>query len=148
MNWYLAVLKKYAVFDGRARRTEFWMFHLINLFICAAYVLAHRAIFPARTSYALIGGAHPIVGMGTEITWASAEFLLLLPLLLFGVAIYIPSFAVTVRRLHDTGRSGGFWLISAVPYIGVLILWIVLARDSQPGKNEYGPNPKDKEMQE
>jgi uncharacterized membrane protein YhaH (DUF805 family) len=143
MNWYLAVLKKYAVFDGRAQRMEFWVFHLINLLICATYLFFHKVTFSAITSYAFSDGAFPIAGTSVEITRGFVEFLLLFPLLLFLLMIVIPSFAVTVRRLHDTGRSGGWVLISVVPYIGYIVLLVVLISNSQPGANEYGPNPKD-----
>ncbi|GAA5513385.1 inner membrane protein YhaH [Deinococcus carri] len=61
---------------------------------------------------------------------------------LYGLALFLPSLAVTIRRLHDTGRSGWWVLISLIPLIGGLVLFIFLVLDSQPGPNKWGPNPK------
>jgi len=62
--------------------------------------------------------------------------------ILYSLAIFIPSLAVGVRRLHDTGRSGWWLLISLIPLIGTIWLFILLVLDSNPGDNKYGPNPK------
>ncbi len=118
MNWYLGVLKKYAVFSGRARRKEYWMFILVNVII--AFVLG------------LIDG---IVGVALE----SDQSLLTT---LYTLAILLPSLAVGVRRLHDTGRSAWWLLIALVPIIGPIVLLVFLVQDSQHGDNQYGPNPK------
>lgn len=118
MNWYLEVLKKYAVFSGRARRTEFWMFTLVNIAVSMLLAFVDNS-FGMTVSYG--------VGMLSS---------------LYGLAVLIPSLAVAVRRLHDTGRSGWWWLISLVPLIGAVVLLIFAAQDSQPGSNKYGPNPK------
>jgi uncharacterized membrane protein YhaH (DUF805 family) len=61
---------------------------------------------------------------------------------LYGLAVFIPSLAVGVRRLHDTGRSGWWLLISLVPIIGIIVLIVFLVQDSQNGTNQYGENPK------
>jgi uncharacterized membrane protein YhaH (DUF805 family) len=113
MSWYLAVLKKYAVFSGRARRKEFWMFYLFYLIIVVVLSVIEW----------MIG----IPGILTGI---------------YSLALIIPSIAVTVRRLHDTGRSGWWWWILLVPVIGAIVLLVFMLLDSQPGDNEYGPNPK------
>jgi len=118
MSWYLDVLKKYAVFSGRARRKEYWMFVLVNVII--AFVLG------------LIDG---IVGVALE----SDQSLLST---LYTLAILLPSLAVGVRRLHDTGRSAWWLLIALVPIIGPIVLLVFLVQDSQHGDNQYGPNPK------
>lgn len=113
MNWYLDVIKnKYFNFDGRARRTEYWMFTLFN--IIAIVVLAVIDSFIGK----------PIL-QG-----------------LYMLAILLPALGVTVRRLHDTGRSGWWILVSFVPFIGGLILLVFTVLDSQPGDNQYGANPK------
>ncbi len=114
MKWYLAVLRKYAVFSGRARRTEYWMFVLINLIV--ALVLG--AIDGLLGSQGLLGG-------------------------LYSLAVLIPSLAVAVRRLHDTNRSGWWILINLIPLIGWIIFIIFAVQDSQPGANQHGPNPKE-----
>jgi len=113
MNWYLEVLKKYAVFGGRARRKEYWMFFLFNIII--AFVLGFVE--------GLAGGPG-IVGM------------------LYSLAVLIPGIAVSVRRLHDTGRSGWWLLIGLVPLIGAIVLLVFMVQDSNPGENQYGANPK------
>ena len=108
MDWYLQVLRKYAVFSGRARRKEYWMFVLVHIIISIV-------IF-------IIGSF--AVG-------------------LYGLAIITPAFAVAIRRLHDTGRSGWWLLVNCVPIIGGIILLIWMVKDSDEGENQYGPNPKE-----
>ena len=120
MSWYLEVLQKYAVFDGRARRKEYWMFILINLLVSVMLVAIDN----------LIGTFSPQVGAG-------------LLQGLYSLAILIPTLAVTVRRLHDTGRTGWWILIGLVPVIGGSVLLIFMVLDSGPGTNQYGPNPKE-----
>ena len=113
MNWYLEPLKKYAVFSGRARRKEYWMFILFNMVIF--FVLGLIEGFAG--SPGVLGG-------------------------IYGLAVLIPTIAVFVRRLHDTNRSGWWWLISFIPLIGAVVLLVFMVQDSQPGENQYGPNPK------
>ena len=119
MYWYLAVLKKYAVFSGRARRREYWVFVLFNCII--GVVVPFIIWFIPDTSVVTFIG----------VLW-----------LIYALGIVIPSFAVFVRRLHDTGRTGWWSFIGLVPLIGVFVLLVVLVRDSQPGENRYGPSPK------
>lgn len=114
MNWYLKVLKQYAVFSGRARRTEYWMFFLFNLII----------VFVLGFVEALVGGPGVI---GT----------------LYSLAVLIPSIAVSVRRLHDTDRSGWWLLIALIPLIGTIVLLVFMVQDGKPGQNQYGANPKE-----
>jgi uncharacterized membrane protein YhaH (DUF805 family) len=113
MNWYLKVLKQYADFNGRARRQEFWMFVLFNI-IFSMVAGALDAVFG---SWGAIGG-------------------------LYGLFVLIPGLAVSVRRLHDTGKSGWMLLIALIPLIGTIWLIVLLATDSTPGNNQYGDNPK------
>ena len=61
---------------------------------------------------------------------------------LYGLAVFIPGFAVAVRRLHDTGKSGWWLLILLVPLLGVIVFLVFMVQDSQPGENQYGANPK------
>ncbi len=113
MNWYLDVLKKYAVFSGRARRQEYWMFVLF-------YVI----------SYVLLGIIEGIVNLSGILTG------------IYALAVLVPSLAVGARRLHDTGRSGWWLLIALIPLVGAIVLIYFAVQDSQPGENQYGPNPK------
>jgi uncharacterized membrane protein YhaH (DUF805 family) len=112
MKWYLEVLKKYAVFSGRASRKEFWMFVLFNLIITA-----------------VLGFVEGLLGLPVAIHN------------LYGLAVLVPTIAVSVRRLHDTGKSGKWFLLALIPIVG-LILIAYYVQDSQEGQNEYGPNPK------
>jgi len=114
MNWYLAVLKNYAGFSGRARRKEYWMFVLFNtIFSIVALILDYilETVFIIYILYIL--------------------------------AILIPALAVLVRRLHDIGKSGWWYFICLVPIIGGIWLLVLLVTDSTPGENQYGPNPKE-----
>ncbi len=112
MNWYLTVLQQYAVFSGRARRKEYWMFILINAIIAAAI--------------SMVDGMLSTVDLG----------------LIYSLVVLIPTIAVTVRRLHDTDRSGWWILISLIPLVGGIVLLVFMAIDGTPGKNQYGSNPK------
>lgn len=116
MNYYLGVLGKYAVFSGRASRSEFWYFALFNMII--SFAISFIGIFGVPAS----------VVSGLSI--------------IYMLAVLIPGIAVGVRRLHDTNHSGWWYFILFVPIIG-WIVWIVFAvTDSDPIDNQYGPNPK------
>lgn len=119
MRWYIKVLKQYADFQGRARRKEYWWFFLVNVLIGfgLGVIEAGAGIIDPTTGYGPLSG-------------------------LYTLAILIPGFAVSVRRLHDTGRRG-WWLLSGlVPVIGPLVLLYFFVQDSEAGENDYGPNPK------
>jgi uncharacterized membrane protein YhaH (DUF805 family)/Tfp pilus assembly major pilin PilA len=112
MNWYLAALRNYATFSGRARRREYWYFVLFN----------------------------SLIAVGIAAVDALTDFKL--PSAIYNIAMFIPSIAVFFRRLHDTGRSGWWWLIGLVPVVGWIVILIFLVQDSQAGDNRFGPNPK------
>lgn len=125
MYWYLKVLKNYANFSGRARRKEFWMFGLIHFIIMMVL-------------YGLIIGAAAVGGEeGTLVLAAMGLYGL------YALFILIPGIAVTVRRLHDIGRTGTWWLVGFVPFIGAIVLLIFAVTDSEPGANQFGENPKE-----
>lgn len=119
MIWWLIAMKKYVDFSGRARRTEYWMFALFNM-IFAVVALVLDSILGTVSEGSVYGLFYG----------------------LFSLAIMLPTWAVTVRRLHDVGKSGWWILISLVPIIGGIWLFILTISDSQPGENAYGPNPK------
>src|SRR5579859_7499999 len=112
MDRYIKALENYAVFSGRARRAEFWYFNLFNVLIQLGL-----GIFDYFLGLRLLEG-------------------------LYGLAILIPSIAVTTRRLHDTDRSGWWQLLLLLPLIGWIVLIVFEFQDSQAGPNRYGPNPK------
>lgn len=113
MEWYLAVLKNYAGFSGRARRQEYWMFVLFNAIISIVLMTLEGLL----GLYGVLGG-------------------------LYSLAVFIPSIAVSIRRLHDTGRSGWWMLIGFVPLLGAIVLLIFFIQDSMQGSNQYGLSPK------
>lgn len=106
------VFSNYANFQGRARRSEYWYF-----------VLFYGIVMLCLSLLALIPGA-------------------VLLTVIFWLGTVVPNLAVSWRRLHDTGRSGAWVFLSLVPLVGVLILILWMAEDSQPGTNPFGPNPK------
>lgn len=113
MEWYLKVIKNYVGFEGRARRKEFWMFTLFNLIISFVISLVEGLV-----------GIAPMVSS------------------LYTLAVFLPSLAVGIRRLHDTGRSGWWVLLGFIPLVGAIILIIFACQDSQGNDNQYGSNPK------
>lgn len=136
MEWYLMAWRKYAEFDGRSRRKEYWMFTLFNvlaIFALGALAMAAGAILATR---------------GTEAS-ANSMILLFIPIGIYGLAITIPGLAVATRRFHDVGKSGwmlfllmALGVIPVVGFITAIIQIIFLCQDSVPGPNQYGPNPK------
>lgn len=117
MSWYFKVLKKYAVFKGRACRREYWMFMLVNFVI-----------------YLVIGIIEGVVDSIVEIDISIIS-------LLYSFAILIPSIAVLVRRLHDTNHSGWWYFIIFVPF-GIIALLVLTIQIGQSGRNRYGLSPK------
>lgn len=118
MNWYIAVIKKYAVFAGRARRKEYWLFTLFNLLIAMGCGFLDGML-------GMVGslGLGPIGGI-------------------YSLAMLLPGIAVTVRRLHDTDRSGWWLLLAFIPLIGGIVIFVFMVLDSTPGNNRFGANPK------
>jgi uncharacterized membrane protein YhaH (DUF805 family) len=119
MSWYLTVLQKYAVFSGRARRKEYWMFYLFNVLIGFC-----------------LGVLSGLMGQGGESLVMPVAFL-------YTVAVFIPGLAVTVRRLHDTDHSGMWLLVAFIPFVGALVLLYFTLLEGDRGNNQYGPDPKD-----
>lgn len=124
MKWYFGVWKKYATFRGRARRKEYWTFSLLSILFGFVIMLAVGVI--GTFILAAIPDPEPVQAGALLGALANAAYTL---------AVFIPTVAVTVRRLHDTGRSG-WWLF--IPVVNFILLF----GDSQPSTNEYGPNPK------
>ena len=119
MKWFFVVLKKYAVFAGRAQRREFWCFGLVACIVALALLAIDIATdtYDREVRLGLLSG-------------------------IFVLAILLPSIAVGVRRLHDMGKSGWWWLISLIPFIGSIVLLIMCAQSGESGSNQYGPDPR------
>jgi len=123
MNWYITVLKKYATFEGRASRSEFWYFNLIHILIIS--IGSGLIIF--------------LVNQNIDDTLIGIIYFILIG---YSLVTFLPQLGVLVRRLHDTGRSGWWYFVVLIPLIGVVILLILLCLDSKEEKNKYGKNPK------
>ncbi|WP_379963369.1 DUF805 domain-containing protein [Epilithonimonas sp. UC225_85] len=121
MKWYLKVMKQYADFNGRARRTEYWMFILFNCIFAITAIVLDNILglkFNSKVPYGFI-------------------------YLVYVLITLIPGIAVAVRRLHDVDKSGWFYFIAFIPLIGGIWLLILFCTEGTPGKNEYGINPKE-----
>ena len=118
----VSVFQNYVNFSGRARRSEYWYFVLFNFIV--GFVLG----FLGR----LVGGD----SLFNPFQILSG---------LYSLAVLIPTLALCWRRLHDIGRSGGWYFIALVPLVGAILLLIWFCTDSQSGTNQYGPNPKESE---
>ncbi|HEY1498182.1 MAG TPA: DUF805 domain-containing protein [Acidobacteriaceae bacterium] len=121
MEWYLLVLQKYAEFNGRSRRKEYWTYTLITMiFFIVLYSVGLFMIMQGNKLGIAVMGVYG----------------------LYALATFVPSLAVCIRRLHDTNRSGWWILISLVPLVGGIILIVLLAIEGDPANNLYGPSPK------
>lgn len=125
LGWMTLPLRRYADFTGRSCRKEFWMFHVVFVLVTVIALIL----------MAIDGPDHPFEESSgvTDITmglWAISL-----------VALFIPWLAVQVRRLHDQDKSGWFALFHFVPYLGFVIVYILMALDGTHGENQYGPDP-------
>ena len=120
MDWYIKVLKQYADFNGRARRTEYWVFLVFIIVFSGTAMLIDKVLEIVIVE----------IGYG--------------PLfLIYALAMLIPGLAVGVRRLHDVGKSGWMLLIGLIPVIGTIWLLVLFLSDGTSGVNEFGENPKE-----
>jgi uncharacterized membrane protein YhaH (DUF805 family) len=115
--WKTVVLGNYTNFSGRARRSEYWWFALTSVIVSVVFNIVSS----------VSDGLNAIVGLVGLVYW---------------LGTLIPSLAVAVRRLHDTGRSGWMLLLALIPLVGAIILIVFLASDSAKGSNKYGASPK------
>ncbi|MDP4545578.1 DUF805 domain-containing protein [Psychrobacter faecalis] len=115
MDWFKKGLRNYANFSGRARRKEYWYFVLVQMGLVIIAMILDAIIFNSE-----IGLFYIVVALG----------------------LFLPGLAVTIRRLHDTSRSGWWFLISILPLIGSIILLVFLASDTKLETNQWGPPAK------
>lgn len=125
-KYFIDTLKnRYAEFDGRATRSEYWYYFLFYLLL----------IFTAKVldTYVL----NPILGMTIEEASQGGFIQVIIAL-----ALIVPTIALGIRRLHDIGKTGWWMLIGLVPIVGFVVLMYFYITDSQPETNKYGTNPK------
>ncbi len=127
MEWMLMPLRRYADFNGRSRRKEYWMFILFQVIV----------IVPAVVMMIAAGA---VDDSGGEMSSIAMIFIALI--VLFVLAMFIPSLAVQVRRFHDQDKSGWFILLNFIPYIGGLIVFVFMCLEGTKGENQYGADPK------
>ena len=119
MTYYFAAFKKYAVFKSRATRSEYWYFTLFNIFA----VLGFGLIDQLMGTFNFDAGYGPLSAIYT-------------------LAMILPGLGVSIRRLHDIGRSGWWFMITAIPVLGLLVFLYFALLDSDPDSNDYGVSPK------
>lgn len=117
MEWYLKCWKHYADFSSRARRKEYWMFCLFN-----------------ALATIVIGAIDGLLGLKISDLGVLSS--------IYYLAVFIPSLAVCVRRLHDVGKSGWMYFIILIPIVGLIWIIVLFCTDSQPCANNWGENPK------
>ena len=120
---------KYVDFSGRARRSEYWWFYFLNVIISAFMIVGMIVMAENQGSY-------------WKDEWYYVGLVFFISSLIACLATALPGLAVFVRRMHDIGKSGWLFLIGIIPYIGFIILIILLVQDSEPNSNKYGECPK------
>tara|TARA_Y100000739_G_scaffold206344_1_gene194172 strand:- start:331 stop:723 length:393 start_codon:yes stop_codon:yes gene_type:complete len=129
MEWYLKVMRdNYTNFSGRARRKEYWMFTLVYVIILIACTVLDNVL---GTVFMIDGGPLGEISMGYG--WVYT---------ICGLVHFIPGLALVVRRLHDLGKSGWFYLIILFPILGALVLLVFFCIEGQKEDNKWGPDPK------
>ena len=115
LDWFKKALRNYTNFSGRARRKEYWYFVLVQMGLIIVAMILDAIIFNSETGLFYI-----VVALG----------------------LFLPGLAVTIRRLHDTSRSGWWFLLSILPLIGSIVLLVFLASDTKLETNQWGPPAK------
>jgi uncharacterized membrane protein YhaH (DUF805 family) len=123
MNWMLLPLKRYAEFSGRSRRTEYWMFQLFMFLVYMAMVVLMMVV--GGGALMMASGGDPSSAMAA----GGAVMLIFGLYCVFALAMFIPSLAVSVRRLHDTNRSG-WWLLAPISGYVVMLVGAMLTAAS------------------
>ena len=115
LDWFKKALRNYTNFSGRARRKEYWYFVLVQMGLIIVAMILDAIIFNSETGLFYI-----VVVLG----------------------LFLPGLAVIIRRLHDTSRSGWWFLLSILPLIGSIVLLVFLASDTKLETNQWGPPAK------
>lgn len=128
-NYKHVLVDNYTNFSGRASRSEFWYYNLINIGITFVLMVPFYAMIFSNSAD------------------SSLFYVLFGIYIIYALATFLPNLAVSVRRLHDAGYSGWFYLLALIPYIGGIILLVFMVLPSQQGWNKWGPNPYESEDQ-
>lgn len=131
MDWMLMPYRRYLDFSGRSRRKEYWMFALFTFLVSLVWMVIANMV--AAASLEGSAGFDPV------------STIVLLVLGAWALATIIPTFAVTIRRLHDTDHSGFWILIGFMPVVGALVLLYFYLIEGTRGPNRFGPDPKEGE---
>lgn len=142
MNWMILPFKRYAEFSGRSRRMEYWMFALLNFIVLFGILILMLGTGGAMGQLADLEAGEPS-GLGALFSGFGLVFLA------YALIVFIPSIAVSIRRLHDRDMSGwwylGFVVGGLIPYIGFIIsiaFIVIMALPGTEGPNRFGPDPK------
>ncbi len=127
MKYFTLAFKKAFDFRSRSSRPEYWYFVLFNIIFAIAAMIIDRVL---GTTFSLDSG-YGKQDLGYGYIYC-----------LYGIAVMIPGFTAGVRRLHDVGKSGWMLLVALIPIAGAIWLIVLLVKDSEPGENKWGPNPK------
>ncbi len=142
-QYYIDTLKnRYAQFSGRASRSEFWFFVLFSLIVSILFAILDSVL---GTGYTYEVTTNTLATATTEAASVNVTQTIGYLQSIYGLAVLIPSIAVSIRRLHDIGKSGWWILLSVIPLVNIIGIFVLLyfyVQDSQPSENEYGPNPK------
>ena len=130
MSWYLNAFKNYATFSGRARRKEFWMFHLFNV------------IFTGILLFVLYVMLYIFSQNSNAIDIQNIVILIPKIIYIYLIIIILPSISITVRRLNDQNKSWVWFLISFIPLIGGIWMLVLMCTAGTAGSNQYGDDPK------
>ena len=134
MGWMLLPYRRYFDFSGRSRRKEYWMFFLFVIIIELIIASLLFSQIPLN-AYGVMDWPAEGIGAGTYALIAVA--------FLFGLGTIIPQIAVQVRRFHDQDKSGWFVLLNLIPYVGFLIVFVLMCIEGTRGPNRFGADPKD-----
>lgn len=121
MDWYIVVINQYLNFKGRSRRKEYWMFILFNMLFFSITMLLDNYVIQSTIEGDIPAGYLTIS---------------------YYIFVLIPTTAVTIRRLHDIGKSGWYYLISFIPFVGGFWIILMMCLEGEAQTNKWGANPK------
>jgi uncharacterized membrane protein YhaH (DUF805 family) len=131
MEWMILPFKRYADFEGRSRRMEYWMYQVFTMMVYAVFGMIMLAGLPWRemdTNPDAVPGPVFWVGLALMVLWYMFTF--------------VPDIAVTVQRFHDQDQSGWMYLLRFIPYLGGIVVMVFMFIDGQRFQNQFGPDPK------